>query len=153
MRFGNVPKEIQYGAYYISYIDIFFICEEVVYDKLKEFQIRDGKGNKVFDDASTLKMLSLHERENEIILYVDTAPKCRPQHYSTEPHKGMYLRIKYFLTCNDDANSSNRVILLVSVYAMSKDDDDIDSVGIKIVVMLVLTILMKETSMMVIFIV
>jgi len=135
-------KEIQYGANYISYIDIFFICEEVVIDKSKEyeiqdregnkgkdngskeFQIRDGKGNKVFDEASTLKMLSLHERENEnenkIDLFVDTAPKCRPQYYSSEPHEGMYLRIKYFLTYNDDANSSNRVLLLVSVYAMSK---------------------------------
>ncbi|XP_011011251.1 PREDICTED: uncharacterized protein LOC105115881 isoform X2 [Populus euphratica] len=121
-------KEIQYGANYISYIDIFFICEEVVIEKLKEsqspdtegnevqdngsmesqsphregnkdnrskeFQIRDGKGNKVFDDASTLKMLFLHEHEHEhehekqIFLFVDTAPKCRPQYYSSEPHKG-----------------------------------------------------------------
>ncbi|KAL3570180.1 hypothetical protein D5086_027429, partial [Populus alba] len=101
-------KEIQYGANYISYIDIFFICEEVVIDKLKEsqspdregnkgkdngskeFQIRDGEGNKVFDDASTLKMLSLHEhgKENEIKLDVETAPKYRPQYYSSEPHEG-----------------------------------------------------------------
>ena len=70
-------------------------------------------------------MLSLREHENEIELVVDTAPKCRPQYYSSEPHKGMYLRIQYFLAYNDDANSSNRVFLLVSVYAMSKDDDDI----------------------------
>jgi len=142
-------KEIQYGANYISYIDIFFICEEVVIDKSKEsqspdregnkgkdngskeFQIRDEKGNKVFDDASTLKMLFLHEHEKQIFLFVETAPKCRPQYYSSEPHEGMYLRIKYSLAYNDDANSSNRVLLLVSVYAMSKDDDDIGSVGVK----------------------
>jgi len=100
---NNISEEIQYGANYISYIDIFFICKQVVNDDFKEFQIRDGQDNKVFDDASTLKMLSLHEHQNQIVLVVDTAPKSRPQYYSSEPHKGMYLRIKYFLAYNDDA--------------------------------------------------
>ncbi|XP_052303523.1 uncharacterized protein LOC7476711 isoform X5 [Populus trichocarpa] len=85
---NNISEEIQYGANYISYIDIFFICKQVVNDDFKEFQIRDGQDNKVFDDASTLKMLSLHEHQNQIVLVVDTAPKSRPQYYSSEPHKG-----------------------------------------------------------------
>ncbi|KAJ6971008.1 delta-latroinsectotoxin-Lt1a-like [Populus alba x Populus x berolinensis] len=86
VHYGNKTSIEKYGANYISYIDIFFICKRAVNDDLKEFQIQDGQGNKVFDDASTLKMLSLHE--HEIILFVDTAPKCRPQYYSSEPHKG-----------------------------------------------------------------
>lgn len=35
------------------------------------FHIRDDRGNKIFDDTLTLKVLSMNEGEEEIYLYVD----------------------------------------------------------------------------------
>jgi len=52
-------------SYYISYINIMFICKQVYNVNLHGFNIKDYKENMFLDDTSMLKVLSMHEQEEK----------------------------------------------------------------------------------------
>lgn len=50
---------------YISYIDILFICKQIFDINSYDFKIKDEKENMIVDDASMLKVISIHKEEEE----------------------------------------------------------------------------------------
>ena len=66
------------GALNISYINILFICKQVFDMDLQGIHIRVDRGNKIYDDASTLKVVSMHESEEKVYLYINVDPVIDP---------------------------------------------------------------------------
>ena len=54
---------------YISYIDILFICKQIFDINSHGFKIKNEKENMIVDDASMLKVISIH-KEEETCAYV-----------------------------------------------------------------------------------
>jgi len=55
----------------IFYINILFICQQVFDMDLHGIHIKFDRGNKIYDDASTLKVLSMHEGEEKVYLCIN----------------------------------------------------------------------------------
>ena len=53
----------------MSYINILFLCKQDM--DLHGIRIKVDRGNIIYDDASTLKVLNMHEDEVNVHLYID----------------------------------------------------------------------------------
>ena len=72
VHYGSL-SHVEKGCFYdyMAYMDILFICKQVFNVDIYGFKIRDDKWNQIFDDASTLKLMNMYQREERICIYVD----------------------------------------------------------------------------------
>ena len=72
VHYGSL-SHVEKGCFYdyMAYMDILFICKQVFNVDIYGFKIKDDKWNQIFDDASTLKLMNMYQREERICIYVD----------------------------------------------------------------------------------
>jgi hypothetical protein len=77
----------------MAYMDILFICKQVFNIDIYGFKIRDDKGNQIFNDASSLKLMNVYQKEERICNYITMRmSRC----FTGKIESGRRTGVKYF---------------------------------------------------------
>jgi len=94
-------SQVEKGCFYdyMAYMDILFICKQVFNIDIYGFKIRDDKGNQIFNDASTLKLMNVYQKEERICNYVDVVASITMRMsrcFTGKIESGRRTGVKYF---------------------------------------------------------
>jgi hypothetical protein len=100
VHYGSL-SHVEKGCFYdyMAYMDILFICKQVFNVDIYGFKIRDDKWNQIFDDASTLKLMNMYQREERICIYVDFVASITMRMlrcFTGKIESGRRIGVKYF---------------------------------------------------------